>query len=71
MKEARLPEVIAMQVVKSEPFLPRINTVPRVVMTTAVGRVLQRLYADTLDEPLPDDLTAILGQLDHPGGMGS
>ena len=60
-----------MQVVKSEPFLPRINAVPRVVMTTAVGRVLQRLYADALEEPLPDDLTAILGRIDHPEGMGS
>jgi len=60
-----------MQVVKSEPFLPRINAVPRVVMTTAVGRVLQRLYADALDEPLPDALTALLGRLNHPGGTGS
>ena len=58
-----------MKVVKSEVFLPRINAVPRVVMTTAVGRVLQRLYSDTLEEPLPDDLTALLERLDGPAGM--
>ena len=59
-----------MKIVKSEAFLPRINAVPRIVMTTAVGRVLQRFYADTIEEPLPDDLTALLERLDHRDAMG-
>ena len=54
-----------MKVVKSEAFLPRINAVPRIVMTSAVARVLQRFYADTLEEPLPDDFSALLERLDH------
>ncbi|HEX2726904.1 MAG TPA: NepR family anti-sigma factor [Beijerinckiaceae bacterium] len=55
-----------MKVIKSEAFLPRINAVPTIVTAAAVGRVLQRLYADTLDEPLPDDITVLLRQLDGP-----
>jgi hypothetical protein len=59
-----------MKVVKSEAFLPRINAVPRVVTTTAVARVLLRLYAPTLEEPLPDDLAALVDRLDRRNGMG-
>ena len=59
-----------MKVVKSEAFLPRINAVPRIVMTTAVGRVLQRFYADTLEEPLPDDFATLLERLDQRDVMG-
>jgi hypothetical protein len=59
-------EIVAMHVVTSEPFLPRVNNVPRVVMTAAVGRALQTLYAETLQEPLPDALTALLSRLDEP-----
>jgi hypothetical protein len=55
-----------MKVIKSEAFLPRISAVPTVVTAAAVGRVLQRLYADTLDEPLPDGLNVLLRQLDDP-----
>jgi hypothetical protein len=53
-----------MKVVGSEAFLPRVNVVPRVVMISAVARYLQRLYADVLQEALPDDFTALLRRLD-------
>jgi hypothetical protein len=31
--------------------------------------VLQRFYADTLEEPLPGDLATLLDRLDHRDGM--
>ena len=43
--------------------LPRVNVVPRVVAAAAVGRGLQRLYADVLQQPMPDDVTALLRRL--------
>jgi Anti-sigma factor NepR len=55
-----------MQVVASTPFLPRVNVVPRVVMSSAVGRALQSVYADMLQEPLPHEITALLSRLDEP-----
>jgi hypothetical protein len=58
-----------MQVVHSEPFLPRVNVVPRMVMTAAVGRALQSVYAELLQEPLPDAFTALLSRLDDAASM--
>ena len=55
-----------MQVVNDDPFLPRVNVVPRSVMSSAVARALQSFYAEMLDEPLPATLTALVARLDSP-----
>ena len=58
-----IPEGVAMLSVGPN-HLPRVNVVPRVVAPAAVGRGLQRLYADVLQQPMPDDVTALLRRLD-------
>ena len=55
-----------MLVVDGDPFLPRVNVVPRSVMSSAVARALQGFYAELLEEPLPDNLTALAARLDNP-----
>ena len=45
-------------------FLPRINECPRIVMTTAVGRALQNLYAPVMEEHLPGDLASLIRRMD-------
>jgi hypothetical protein len=54
-----------MQAVEQNPFLPRVNAVPRSVATAAVARRLQEFYAALLDEPLPDNCKALLERLDE------
>jgi hypothetical protein len=57
-----------MGVVSANPFLPRVNVVPQSVMTFAVARGLQGIYAQLLREAVPDHFTSLMRQLDASPG---
>jgi hypothetical protein len=52
-----------MKAVAEDTFLPRVNNCPRVVMLSAVARGMQGHYAGLLKEPMPDNLTALIGRM--------
>jgi hypothetical protein len=58
-------ELVAMKTTGTNEFLPRVNECPRIVMTTAVGRALQTLYAPVVEEHLPGDLASMVRRLDQ------
>jgi hypothetical protein len=53
-----------MNVIGSNAFLPRVNDCPRVVMISAVTRVMKAPYAALLEEALPDNLAAFIHKID-------
>ena len=53
-----------MEAVSSTPFLPRVKLVPRSVMTFSVARALQGIYAEMLQDTLPNGFAAIIGELE-------
>jgi hypothetical protein len=53
-----------MRTVEQNPFLPRVDVVPRSVATAAVARGLQAFYARLLEEPLPENYRALIEKLD-------
>ena len=55
-----------MQIIHSDPFLPRVNVAPHSVVASAVARALRGIYAEMLEEPLPDEFAALLAGLHGP-----
>lgn len=49
----------------SNVFLPRVNSWPRVVMISAVGRGLKSLYADLLEQSPPKDIATLMKRIDQ------
>ena len=49
----------------SNVFLPRVNSCPRVVMISAVGRGLKSLYADLLEQFPPEDIATLMKRIDE------
>jgi hypothetical protein len=49
----------------SNVFLPRVNSCPRVVMISAVGRGLKSLYADLLEQSPPEDIATLVKRIDQ------
>ena len=49
----------------SNVFLPRVNSCPRVVMISAVGRGLKSLYADLLEQSPPGDIATLMKRIDQ------
>jgi hypothetical protein len=58
-----------MNVVNANPYLPRVNAVPQSVMTFAIARGLQGIYAQLLREVVPDHFTSLIRQLDASPGI--
>ena len=49
----------------SNVFLPRVNSCPRVVMISAVGRGLKSLYAGLLEQSPPEDMASLMKRIDQ------
>jgi hypothetical protein len=57
-------EAASMQVINTDASLPKVNAVPRCVVTSAVGRALRGAYGEMLEKTLPGNITALLQQLE-------
>ena len=53
-----------LQLDHSNVFLPRVNSCPRVVLISAVGRGLKSLYAGLLEQSPPEDIATLMKRID-------